>query len=107
MSRSRGCIGPECGAGEGSTCDKPACRPTYKTCRPWGDPHVITFDGTQLDVYGVATYILSQTTSAGVANGGTQVTLLTFISECSLKLLFFIICLKTYLSGFFVTLFYE
>ena len=50
------------------------CRPpVYKKCRPWGDPHVVTFDGTQVDVYGVATYILAQPTSVAIANGGTQV----------------------------------
>ena len=30
-------------------------------CKAWGDPHVITFDGAQNDVYGVGTYIFSQT----------------------------------------------
>ena len=29
-------------------------------CRAWGDPHVITFDGAQNDVYGVGEYILVQ-----------------------------------------------
>ena len=33
---------------------------TYSICKPWGDPHVVTFDGAQNDVYGQATYILTQ-----------------------------------------------
>ena len=29
-------------------------------CRAWGDPHVVTFDGAQNDVYGVAIYVLAE-----------------------------------------------
>ena len=49
----------------------------YSECRAWGDPHVITFDGANNDVYGVATYILAQSDEEfNASNNGTQVTLL-------------------------------
>ena len=32
-------------------------------CNAWGDPHVVTFDGAQNDVYGVANYVFSQVKS--------------------------------------------
>ena len=35
-------------------------------CRPWGDPHVITFDGNNNDVYGVAWYQLSAATDVAL-----------------------------------------
>ena len=37
-------------------------------CKAWGDPHVITFDGTQNDVYGLATYILIQPNQTEISN---------------------------------------
>ena len=49
-------------------------RPRFTECRAWGDPHVITFDGANNDVYGVATYVLAQSSEDAVANNGTQVT---------------------------------
>ena len=90
-SRTRSCIGGDpnpapfdddtCGDSPGPSFEKKGCikepnpcrPPVYKKCRPWGDPHVVTFDGTQVDVYGVATYILAQPTSVAIGNGGTQV----------------------------------
>ena len=49
----------------------------YSECRAWGDPHVITFDGANNDVYGVATYILAQSDQEFNAyNNATQVYLL-------------------------------
>ena len=46
----------------------------YSECRAWGDPHVITFDGANNDVYGVATYILAQSDQEFNAyNNATQV----------------------------------
>ena len=30
---------------------------TLGTCGAWGDPHVVTFDGQNIDVYGVGTYV--------------------------------------------------
>ena len=35
---------------------------------------MITFDGANNDVYGVATYVLAQSSEDAVANNGTQVT---------------------------------
>ena len=40
------------------------------TCRTWGDPHVKTFDGLRNDIYGQATYLLSQTTEDAMTNRG-------------------------------------
>ena len=39
------------------------------TCRTWGAPHVETFDGLRNDIYGQATYQLSQTTNDAVKRG--------------------------------------
>ena len=37
------------------------CLPqSYGRCYAWGDPHVVTFDGTMNDVYGIANYTFSQ-----------------------------------------------
>ena len=40
-------------------------------CKAWGDPHVVTFDGAQNDVYGVASYYyvrLNSTTESVLPN---------------------------------------
>ena len=40
-------------------------------CKAWGDPHVVTFDGAQNDVYGVASYYyarLNSTTGSVLPN---------------------------------------
>ena len=61
----------ETGCPEESRTSEQACNPqacfTMSECRAWGDPHVITFDGANNDVYGVATYVLAQSTDAVAA----------------------------------------
>ena len=62
------------GAGNGAGNSAPAVPVVYSECRAWGDPHVITFDGANNDVYGVATYILAQSDQEFNAyNNATQV----------------------------------
>ena len=44
-------------------------------CRAWGDPHVVTFDGANNDVYGIATYIMAQNSqleNGSLTGNGTQ-----------------------------------
>ena len=47
----------------------------YSMCRAWGDPHVVTFDGANNDVYGIATYIMAQNSqleNGSLTGNGTQ-----------------------------------
>ena len=61
------------GNGNGNGGNAPAVPVVYSECRAWGDPHVITFDGANNDVYGVATYVLAQSKAALTSDVGTKV----------------------------------
>ena len=66
QSRGNPCFDYEvrycCACEPGTVLFEGKCVPiTNIECRAWGDPHVITFDKAQNDVYGVATYVLAQT----------------------------------------------
>ena len=61
------------GNGSGNDGNAPAVPVVYSQCRAWGDPHVITFDGANNDVYGVATYVLAQSKAALTSDVGTKV----------------------------------
>ena len=45
-------------------------------CKAWGDPHIVTFDGAQNDVYGHANYTLAQPAVAKQEMGGVSWTLI-------------------------------
>ena len=52
-----------------------ACLPSsLGQCMAWGDPHIVTFDGAKIDVYGVGEYVFTQFNKTHVDFEGTIIT---------------------------------